>query len=148
MPSGVMPIKGASERTANPTLSHWFNTCYLDLKGVQHDCAGGSNPVYTDSSPAWQQMQPGQLYEWSPFMHGPCYVGFHRLDAAIEKNTTIKERYQLTFRVDAINAFNSSEWYNEMDTTYTDGNFGMVGYPANTPGDDPRVIMISLQLKF
>jgi hypothetical protein len=75
-------------------------------------------------------------------------VGIHRLDAGIKKETTIKERFQLTLRADAINAFNSSEWYTEMDTTYTDANFGFVGPPANTPGDDPRVIMMSLQLKF
>jgi hypothetical protein len=147
-PSGLMPIKGVSERTATRTLTHWFNTCYINLSGVNKDCAGGVFAYDTDSTPAWQQMQPSQLYEWSPFMHGVRYVGFHRLDASIKKETTIKERYQITLRADAINAFNSSEWYNEMDTTYTDNNFGMVGYPANTPGDDPRVIMVSLQLKF
>ncbi|MGA3323719.1 MAG: TonB-dependent receptor [Terriglobia bacterium] len=148
-PSGVMPIKGAAETTANRTLTHWFNTCYLGLDGVtKHDCAGGTNSWQVDSTPAWQQLQPDQLYEWSPYMHGVRYVGFHRLDASIKKETFIKERYQITLRADAINAFNSSEWYNEMDTGSTDANFGMVGPPANTPGDDPRVIMVSLQLKF
>ena len=147
-PSSLMPIKGASEMTTNRTLTHWFNTCYINLSGVQKDCAGDGVAYHTDSTPAWQQMQSGQLYEWSPFMHGVRYVGFHRLDASIKKETMIKERYQLTLRADAINAFNSSEWYNEMDTSYTDANFGMVGPPANTPGDDPRVIMISAQFRF
>jgi hypothetical protein len=147
-PSGLMPIPGANARTPYPTLSHWFNTCYLGLDGVtKHDCAGQGS-VYTDSTPAWQQMQSNQLIEWDSNQHGVRYVGIHRLDAGIKKETTIKERFQLTLRADAINAFNSSEWYTEMDTTYTDANFGFVGPPANTPGDDPRVIMMSLQLKF
>jgi hypothetical protein len=146
-PSGVMPIKGVAETTPNRTLTHWFNTCWLTLAGVEKDCAGQSS-YFTDSTPAWQQTEPDQLYEWSPYMHGVRYVGFHRLDASIKKETFIKERYQITLRADAINAFNSSEWYNEMDVGSTDANFGMVGPPANTPGDDPRVIMVSLQLKF
>jgi hypothetical protein len=148
-PSGVMPIKGAAETTPSRTLTHWFNTCYLGLDGVtKHDCAGGTNPIFVDSTPAWQQLQPDQLYEWSPYMHGVRYVGFHRLDASIKKDTTIKERYTLIFRADAIDAFNSSEWYGQMDTGSSDGNFGMVGPPGGSQGNDPRVIMLSLQLKF
>ena len=81
-------------------------------------------------------------------MHGIRYVGFHRMDAAIKKDTMIKERYQLIFRADAIDAFNSSEWYGQMDTSFTDANFGMVGPPGGSQGNDPRVIELSLQLKF
>ena len=147
-PSGVMPILGANQRTPYRTLTHWFNTCYLNLSGAKVDCAGGTNSWQVDTTPAWQQTEPDQLYEWSPFMSGVRYVGFHRLDASIKKETYIKERYTLIFRADAIDAFNSSEWYGQMDTTSTDANFGMVGPPGGSQGNDPRVIMLSLQLKF
>jgi hypothetical protein len=147
-PSGLMPINGASRKTANPNLTHWFNTCYLNLSGAKQDCAGGATSYFVDSTPAWQQTVSGQLYEWSPYMDGIRYVGHHRLDASIKKETQIKERYNLTFRADFINAFNSSEFNQTLQTSYTSGQFGMVGEPYSTPNDDPRVIEFSLQVKF
>jgi hypothetical protein len=142
MPSGVMPT-GASQKTANPTLSHWFNTCYTNLSGVNVNCS-------TDTTPAWKQMQQGQLYEWSPYLRQIREPGTHRVDASIAKNTTIKENYSLRFRADFINAFNSSEWFGDNpDTTFSDANFGIEGPPVNAaPSDDPRVIMFSLKLIF
>jgi hypothetical protein len=142
MPSGVMPT-GAVQKTANPTLSHWFNTCYTNLSAVNVNCS-------TDSTPAWKQMQQGQLYEWSPYLREIREPGTHRVDASIAKNTTIKEGITLRFRADFINAFNSSEWMGENpDTTFSDANFGIEGPPVNaTPSDDPRVVMFSLKLIF
>jgi hypothetical protein len=142
MPSGVMPT-GAVQKTANPTLSHWFNTCYTNLSAVNVNCS-------TDSTPAWKQMQQGQLYEWSPYLREIREPGTHRVDASIAKNTTIKEGITLRFRADFINAFNSSEWMGDNpDTTFSDGNFGIEGPPVNAaPSDDPRVIMFSLKLIF
>jgi hypothetical protein len=139
VPSGLQPI--GNPVTANRTLSHAFNTCYTDLNGATHDCS-------IDSTPAWRQTQPNQLYEWNPAMHGVRYWGMHRLDASIMKKTTIKERFQLIYRADFINAFNSSEWNFNMNNNYTSGAFGYIGPPQSDPSDDPRVIQMSLQLKF
>ena len=142
-PAGVMPT-GASQKTANPTLSHWFNTCTVQADGVTKyagTCA-------LDSTPAWKILASGQLYEWSPYMSGVRYVGHHRLDASIKKETQIKERFQLTFRADFINAFNSAEFTQNMQTSYTSGQFGYVGEPYSAPSCDPRVIELSLQIKF
>ena len=142
-PANVMPT-GAAQTTPNPTLSHWFNTCYLDNSSprVQHNCT-------IDSTPAWQQTLNGQgLYEWDPYMHGVRYVGHHRLDASIAKDTQIKERFKLTFRADFINAFNSSEFNQNLNVTFNQGTLGYVGEPYSGPSDDPRTIMLSLQLKF
>ncbi len=141
VPSGLEPIPGAKETTADRSLSHAFNTCYLDTSGNEHDCA-------IDSTPAWQQTQPGALYEWDPAMHYVRYWGQHRLDADVMKTTVIKERYTLIYRADFINAFNSSEWDYDMNNTYTSSAFGYIGPPANTPSDDPRVIQMSLQFRF
>jgi hypothetical protein len=142
-PAGVMPT-GASQHTANPTLSHWFNTCYLDNAStpVAHNCN-------IDSTPAWKQTLNGQgLYEWDPYMSGIRYVGHHRLDASIAKDTQIKERFKLTFRADFINAFNSSEFNQNLNTAFSQGTFGYVGEPYSGPSTDQRVIELSLQLKF
>jgi hypothetical protein len=142
MPGGVMPT-GASQKTANPTLSHWFNTCTTNLKGANVNCT-------IDSTPAWQQLNPDQLYEWSPNLRQIREPGTHRVDASVMKDTSIKERFSLRFRADFIDAFNSSEWFTDNpDTTFTDANFGIEGPPVNgTPSNDPRVIMLSLKLLF
>jgi hypothetical protein len=159
VPSGVMPT-GANPKTPNPTLAHWFNTCTLlaptiSAANVNTDIltppAGnlGSSCTHGDSTPAWQQTIGYQLTEWGPFMSNLRYPGFHRLDASIKKETSIKERFQLTFRADFINAFNSMEWFTTLDLAPTDPAFGAVAKPStNTPSDDPRVIELSLQLKF
>ena len=140
-PSGLMPINGVSEVTQSKSLNHWFNTCYINLSGVNTDCG-------LDSTPAWRQMQSNQLYEWSPFMRHVRYYGMHDLEFGIKKETTIKERFQLTLRMDMINALNSAQFFQVGNTTYTSGNFGIVGEPNSAPSDDPRVIQMSLQLKF
>jgi hypothetical protein len=141
-PANVMPT-GAAQTTPSPTLSHWFNTCYLDNSSTPalHNCT-------IDSTPAWKQTVSGQLYEWDPYMHGVRYVGHHRLDASIKKETQIKERFGLTFRADFINAFNSSEFNQNANVTFNQGTFGMVGEPYSAPSTDPRVIELSLQIKF
>jgi hypothetical protein len=143
MPSGVMPILAASQKTVSRSLSHWFNTCYTNLAGANVNCS-------IDSTPAWKQLQQDQLYEWSPNLRQIREPGTHRVDASIAKNTQIKENYTLRFRADFIDAFNSSEWFTDNpDTTFSDANFGIEGPPQNsTPSNDPRVIMLSLKLIF
>jgi hypothetical protein len=76
-------------------------------------------------------------------------VGVHDLQLGIKKETQIKERFQLTYRMDMINALNSAQFFGDLNTTYTNAQlFGMAGHPAFTPSDDPRIIQMSLQLKF
>jgi len=156
VPSGVMPT-GASPKTPNPTLAHWINTCTLTAPAYNAttDALTPSTTdnlnscTHGDTTPAWQIMEPYQLTEWGPFMSNVRYPGFHRLDAAIMKDTKIKERYTLTFRTDFFDAFNSMEWFTTMDLSVNDANFGAVGRPSsNNPSNDPRVIEMSLQLKF
>jgi hypothetical protein len=158
VPSGVMPT-GASPKTPNPTLAHWFNTCTLTAPTFVSPATSDqltpsttdnlSSCTHGDTTPAWQLTVPNQLVEWGPFMSNVRYPGFHRLDAAIMKDTMIKERYKLRYRVDFINAFNTMEWFTTMDLTVNDSAFGAVGRPSsNNPSDDPRVIEMSLQLIF
>ncbi|MGA3323718.1 MAG: carboxypeptidase-like regulatory domain-containing protein [Terriglobia bacterium] len=142
VPAGLMPIKGVSEATTPAkNLLHWFNTCYVNTAGVNVDCG-------FDSTPAWKQMVPGQLIEWSYTIHQVRYPGVHDLQLGIMKKWPIKERYTITYRADFINALNSAQFFQDLDTTYTSGTFGEAGYPKYTPSDDPRVIQMSLQFSF
>jgi hypothetical protein len=142
VPSGLMPITGVSEATATKNnVLHWFNTCYINTSGVNVDCG-------QDSTPAWRQEVSGQLEEWSYTLHNVRYPGVHDLQLGIKKDTKVKERFLIIYRADFINALNSAQYFQDLNTSYTSGQFGMVGYPANTPSDDPRVIQMSLQIKF
>ena len=142
VPAGLMPIKGVSEATTPAkNLLHWFNTCYVNTAGVNVDCG-------FDSTPAWKQMVPGQLIEWSYTIHQVRYPGVHDLQLGIMKKWQLKERYTITYRADFINALNSAQFFQDLDTTYTSGTFGEAGYPRYTPSDDPRVIQMSLQFSF
>jgi len=147
-PQGLMPLPGTKQTTPHPNVSHEFNTCYLTLSGTMTDCAGSSEAYFVDSSPAWQVLEPNQLWEWSPYIHGVRYPGVHDLQLGIKKETMIKERYRLTYRMDMINALNSAQFVQQMNTGYTSGTFGMSGEPYNPPTDDPRVIEMSLQFQF
>ena len=81
-------------------------------------------------------------------MHGVRYPNVHDLQLGVKKETTIKEHYQITYRLDMINALNSAQFFQVMNTSYTSGTFGMSGEPYSAPSDDPRVIQMSLQFKF
>lgn len=146
---------GASRKPANQSITHWINTCtetaavYNATTGVTSTPTNIASTCTQDSTPAWQQTVPNQLITWSPYYHDVRYVGIHRVDASIKKETAIKEKWQLTYRADFINAFNSTEWFTNMDNGGSSSTFGSVGYPSsNTPLSDPRVIEMSLQLKF
>ena len=153
--NGWLRPTGASRKPANQSITHWINTC-TETAAVYNAATGLTStptnvgPTCTqDSTPAWQQTVPDQLITWSPYYHDVRYVGIHRVDASVKKETAIKERWQLTYRADFINAFNSTEWFTNMDNSGSDANFGAVGYPSsNVPLSDPRVIEMSLQLKF
>jgi hypothetical protein len=140
-PSGVAPT-GAPETVPNPTLALWFNTCTLNAAGTATvNCPPGI------TTPAWKSTVTYQLVTWSPYISKIRKPGVHNVDMSAAKKTTIKEHYDLLFRADFINAFNSPAWFSGPDTASTDSTFGDV-YPYNTQSNDQRVIMLSLRFEF
>jgi hypothetical protein len=139
-PTGVAPT-GASETVPNPTLAQWFNPCTLNASGVQVNCQSGQTP-------AWKSTVTYQLVTWSPYISTIRKPGVHNVDMSLAKKTTIKEHYDLVFRADFLNAFNSAAFYNGPDTTSTSGTFGAVYPSGNTQSNDQRVIMMSLRFEF
>jgi len=139
-PSGLQPIS-KSAATANPIYTHWWNTCYINSAGANTDCT-------IDSTPAWRQTVSNQLYEWGPYMHGVRYVGVHDLELGLRKDTQIKERYTLTFAANMINALNSAQFFGDAQTSFTNGNWGIVAEPNSAPSNDPRVIEIYMSFQF
>ncbi|HZT31811.1 MAG TPA: carboxypeptidase regulatory-like domain-containing protein [Bryobacteraceae bacterium] len=138
-PSGVSPT-GASPTIANANLGRWFNTCTMLANGGTTNCAAGQQPV-------WAVLQPFQLVTWSPYLSSVRNPGIDNLDISVAKATRIKERYNLVFRSDFLNATNTPQWFNGPDTNANSGTFGAIaGY--STPSNDPRVIMLSLRFEF
>ena len=139
-PQGVAPT-GASVKTANPNIRHWFNTCTLLANNTTTNCT-------TDTTPAWVVLQPYQLQAWSPYLPNLRGPSSFQTDISAAKSTKIKERYELQFRADFTNAFNHPDWaYNSVNNNATSGTFGQYA-PYNTQDNNPRVIMLSLQLMF
>lgn len=139
-PSGVAPT-GAAETVPNPTLAQWFNPCYLNASGVQVNCQNGL-------APAWKSTVTYQLTTWSPYISQIRKPGVHNVDMSAAKKTTIKEHYDLLFRADFLNAFNSPAFFSGPDTSSTSSTFGAVYPSSNTQSNDQRVIMLSLRFEF
>lgn len=138
-PSNAAPA-GGNESIANPSINRWFNTCTILPSGALQNCLSGEKP-------AWAPIQPFQLQTWSPYLNNVRKPGIDNLDLAVAKETRIKERYNLTFRADFINATNTTQWFNGPDTNLNDGNFGRIA-DFTTPTNDARVIMLSLRFQF
>jgi hypothetical protein len=68
--------------------------------------------------------------------------GRTNLDFALAKTTSITERVNAEFRVEAFNIFNHAEFQNP-DTNITDGTFGQV-----TSTYDPRILQLALRVTF
>ena len=73
--------------------------------------------------------------------------GIHNVDISLIKHTRITERFDLLFRADFINAFNSPQFFSGPITTVTSGNFGRIS-GAMDQSNLPRFIQLSMKLNF
>jgi outer membrane receptor protein involved in Fe transport len=72
---------------------------------------------------------------------GPGRTNF---DLALEKKTNlVGDRLLATFRVEAFNILNHTEWAPPQDTTFSSGTLGLI-----TSTFDPRIVQLSLRLTF
>jgi hypothetical protein len=141
-PTGVAPT-GAPETLPNPSLAQWFNSCTVNSSGTTLvNCPAGI------TTPAWKSTVTYQLVTWSPYISQIRKPGIHNVDMSVAKKTTIKEKYDLKFRADFINAFNTPSWFSGPDTTSTSSTFGAIDRGYSVPNNDQRVVMLSLRFEF
>jgi hypothetical protein len=141
-PTGVMPT-GAPETLPNPTLALWFNTCTENAAGTATvNCPPGI------TTPAWRSTTADQLITWSPYLSHLRGLNFHNPEMSASKKTIIKERYDLIFRADFHNAFNTDMWFKGPDIASTDSTFGNIAPAYESPNSDPRTIILSLKFEF
>jgi len=138
-PSGAAPT-GVNPALANPSLTEWFNTCTLLTNGATQNCHSGEQP-------AWTIRQPDTLQLWSSRLASVRIPGVHNVDISIIKHNRLTERFDLDFRTDFINGFNSPQFFSGPVTTVTSGNFGRIS-GAMDQSNLPRFIQFSMKLKF
>ncbi len=131
---------GVNPSIPNQSLTDWFNTCTLLASGATRGCVGSEQP-------AWTIRQPDTLQAWSTRLAGVRLPGIHNVDASIIKHNRITERFDLVFRVDFINAFNSPQFFSGPIIDVNSANFGRIS-GAMDQSNLPRFIQFSLKLKF
>jgi hypothetical protein len=138
-PTGAAPT-GVNPALPDPSLTQWFNTCTALSNGGTEYCQGNEKP-------AWTIRQADTLQMWSTRLASVRLPGVHNVDISIIKRTRIREGWDLIFRTDFINAFNSPQFFSGPITTITSGNFGRIS-GAMDQSNLPRFIQFSLKLQF
>jgi hypothetical protein len=138
-PSGAAAT-GVNPVLSDPSYTRWFNTCTLLANGSRQNCLANEQP-------AWSIRQPDTLQLWSSRLASVRIPGIHNIDISLIKHNRITERFDLLFRVDFINAFNSPQFFSGPVTTVTSGNFGRIS-GAMDQSNLPRFIQLSMKLNF
>jgi hypothetical protein len=125
---------------SNPNLQQWFNTCTVLANGTTRGCASGQNPV-------WGVRPANTMQTWSSRLTSVRRPGIHNVDISLIKNTRLTERFNLLFRADFINAFNSPQFFNGPITDVNSSNFGRIS-GAMDQSNLPRFVQLSMKLQF
>jgi hypothetical protein len=138
-PTNAVPT-GVSPGLSNRTLDRWFNTCTLLANGTTRGCLSGEQPV-------WTILQPFTVRTWPTRLSSVRVPAIRNLDASLIKNNYIKERYNLIFRADFLNATNSVQFFSGPVVDVNNPNFGKIS-PAQAQSNLPRFIQLSLRFQF
>jgi hypothetical protein len=125
---------------SHPTLDRWFNTCTLLANGATRSCLAGETPV-------WAVRQPDTLQTWSSLLTSVRKPGIHNVDISVIKHNRLTERFDLLFRADFINAFNSPQFFSGPVTDVNSPNFGRIA-GAMDQSNLPRFVQLSMKLQF
>jgi len=131
---------GVDPALSNPSYARWFNTCTQLANGTLQNCL-------PNEAVAWTIRQPNTLQLWSSRLSSVRLPGVHNVDISVIKHNHIGERFDLLFRTDFINGFNSPQFFSGPITTVTSGNFGRIS-GAMDQSNLPRFIQLSLKLQF
>jgi hypothetical protein len=138
-PSGAAPT-GLNPALPDPSYTEWFNTCTQLASGAAQNCHAGERP-------AWTIRQANTLQMWSSRLAGVRIPGVHNVDISVIKRNRLTERFDLVFRTDFINGFNSPQFFSGPVTSVTSGNFGRIS-GAMDQSNLPRFIQLSMKLQF
>ncbi len=127
-------------RLANPTWDRLFNTGVIDVNGTVRNVLPGEKPVF--------QIRPPNSLRTTPIRYGNIRNQWgSTLDASLIKNTRIREDWNMQFRIDAFNAFNTAVFASDPNLDPTSPNFGRI-FRDNGQSNFPRNIQIGLRFVF
>ena len=127
-------------RVANPTFDRLFNTGVIDVNGTVRNVLPGEEPAFA--------VRPPFSLRTTPIRYGNLRNQWaNTIDASLIKNTRIREGWNLQFRVDAFNAFNTPVFSADPDLTPTSPNFGKI-FPDNGQSNFPRNIQLGVRFVF
>jgi len=138
-PANAAPT-GVNPELSDPNYTQWFNTCTQLPNGTTRNCVG-------DEQVAWTIRQPFTLQRWSSRLASVRLPGIHNSDISVMKHNRITERFDLIFRADFINAFNSPQFFGGPQTDVNNGNFGRISGNSDQ-SNLPRFIQLSMKLQF
>jgi hypothetical protein len=131
-------------KTAKPTYSHWFNTCYLDTSGNKQNCS-------IDSTPAWQQLGTYDKRTTAMFLTSvrtPSISMKSGINASIFKDFAVKETQKVTFRAEVYNMFNSASFAGMMNLNTSLGQPAFGTIPTTAQTNEPRIFQFSVKYAF
>ncbi len=134
-PSSVTVLRNPAV-VAHRTYQHYFNTCYLDTAGVQHNCSN-------DSAPAFQQRLPYTTQVNSLYM--PMRTLVHsRWDVSTFKAFSITEKINFEVRGEFFNVMNTAN-FGTPNVTIGNAAFGQV---TLTQVNDPRLGQLTARINW
>lgn len=137
---GGAAATGVNPALSDPNYNRWFNTCTILANGSRNNCVG-------DEQAAWTIRQPFTLQQWSSRLASVRLPGIHNSDISVMKHNKLTERFDLIFRADFINAFNSPQFFGGPQTGVTNGLFGRISGNSDQ-SNLPRFIQLSMKLQF
>jgi hypothetical protein len=159
-------ITGNSQKAAQKSLSHWFDTCYIPVLAS----ATVSNPTITyggptdatttghacraGEQPAWIQQPTQTLNQVAGNMRGVRIQVVPYLDTSLVKGFEIREGIGVEIRADAHNVINDDLLGSGPATGLTASSFGantassINGTTYYSQGNDPRMIRLGASIHF
>jgi hypothetical protein len=110
----------------------------LNTAGVRQNCATPDQPVAWVQRPADTLRVVGSRWSQIRELRPPL------LDSSIFKAFVPMEGFQVQFRAEMFNTFNTP-WFGQANTTFGNARFGLMG---NTQTNDQRNIQLALKLTF
>jgi len=150
--SGATPVAvgsvptGAVQRVGNGVVyfsgyQHVVDPCVAQITTLQNLQSRSTLRAIADASGKLLLVngQPGQLGMQQNMLRGP---GTFRLDVNLIKNISVRERYKIQIRADAINLLNKTQWGNPV-TNINSATFGRI-----TTATGNRTITFNARIDF
>ena len=120
------------------SFGKWFDTCTLLTNGRRQNCASADAPL------TWVQLRPNELRTFDDRFPNIRNHWANQVNLSMFKNIRFHERYNLQFRAEAFNAFNTPI-YAGPNTGLTSPTFGLVVLDQQ---NFPRSMQFALRLSF